>query len=187
MSHTEDVTSVGTVRLIVVVELLRVDLIKPSKEAMLATEVDRFLFFGDWGSFRTYLREIYRPETTSGAEIRGGLAREKREKNKTYQGDVVGRKEAGIVITSDASALIAGEHEDGPRYPSEKSTISDTADSSGGGLVVVPYETPTQHMATEFIRKIISLWGEGIPLSFAPPERPIRLTWQSYTLYYKHY
>src|SRR5205809_727971 len=44
MSHTADVTSVGTVRLIIVLELLRVDLIKPSKEAMLATEVDRFLF-----------------------------------------------------------------------------------------------------------------------------------------------
>ena len=73
------------------------------------------------------------------------------------------------------------DNEVAPRTTSERSTISDTADSSGGRLVVVPYETPTQHMATEFIRKVISVWGERIPLSFAPAERPIHLTWQSYT------
>ena len=71
------------------------------------------------------------------------------------------------------------DHEVAPRNVSERSTISDTADSSGSGLVVVPYETPTQHMATEFIRKVISVWGERVPLSFAPAERPIQLTWQS--------
>src|SRR5271169_1730629 len=73
------------------------------------------------------------------------------------------------------------DNEVAPRSTSERSTISDTADSSGGGLVVVPYETPTQHMATEFIRKVISVWGERVPLSFAPAERPIQFTWQSYT------
>ncbi len=68
-----------------------------------------------------------------------------------------------------------------PRSASERSTISDMADSSGGRLVIVPYETPTQHMATEFIRKVISVWGERVPLSFAPAERSIQFTWQSYT------
>jgi hypothetical protein len=72
------------------------------------------------------------------------------------------------------------DHEVATRTVSERSTISDTTDSSGGGLVVVPYETPTQTMATEFIGKVMSVWGERVPLSFAPAERPIQLTWQSY-------
>ena len=53
------------------------------------------------------------------------------------------------------------DNEVAQRSTSERSTISDTADSSGGGLAVVPYETPTQHMATEFIHKVISVWGES--------------------------
>ena len=60
------------------------------------------------------------------------------------------------------------DNEIAARTVSERSTISDTADSSGGGLVVVPYETPTQTMATEFIGKVMNVWGERVPLSFAP-------------------
>lgn len=78
------------------------------------------------------------------------------------------------------------DHEVAARNVSERSTISDTADSSGGGLVVVPYETPTQTMATEFIGKVMSIWGERVPLSFASRERSIQLTWQSYTTFLYH-
>ena len=59
-------------------------------------------------------------------------------------------------------------------------TISDNVDSGGWGLVVLPYETFTQHLATEFIRKVISVWGERVPLLFAPTERAIQLAQQSY-------
>jgi hypothetical protein len=72
-------------------EFLRSELMILSKQEILATELKQLYFVSIWGSFRTYLREIYTPETTSSADIRANLAREKREKNK----EVIGRKESG--------------------------------------------------------------------------------------------
>jgi hypothetical protein len=72
-------------------EFIRSDLMTLSKEDMLATELNPFHFLSIWGSFRTYLREIYTPETTFGSDIRANLAREKREKNT----EIIGRKESG--------------------------------------------------------------------------------------------
>src|SRR5271169_6543546 len=73
-------------------EFIRSDLTMLSREDMLATELNPLYILSIWGSFRTYLREIYTPETTSNSDIRASLAREKREKHK---GEVIGRKEAG--------------------------------------------------------------------------------------------
>ena len=73
-------------------EFIRSDLTTLSREDMLATELNPLHILSIWGSFRTYLREIYTPETTSNSDIRAGLAREKREKLK---GEVRGRKDAG--------------------------------------------------------------------------------------------
>ena len=51
-------------------------------------------------------------------------------------------------------ALMTGDYEVGPRSKSERSTAGDIADSNGGGLMVVSYETLTQHMAAEFTRQL---------------------------------
>ncbi len=37
-------------------------------------------------------------ETSASVDIRAGLAREQMEKNKSSQGEVIGRKEAGIAV-----------------------------------------------------------------------------------------
>jgi len=117
-------------------------------------------------------------ETGAAIDIKSGLAREKMEKSKTRDGRPIGRKDVpgdGLVFTSNFLDEIQGD-----RIPSQKSTISDTADSSGGGLVVVAQEPPTSMMADDMIRIVIDIWDGSIPLSFSPPERPIYLTWQSY-------
>jgi hypothetical protein len=71
-------------------EFIRSDLMTLSEEEMLATELNPLHILSMWGSFRTYLREIYTPETTSSSDIRANLAREKREKHK----EVIGHKES---------------------------------------------------------------------------------------------
>ena len=76
--------------MILVMEFLRSELMILSKEEILATELKQLYFVSIWGSFRTYLREIYTPETTSNLDIRTNLAREKRDRK-----EVIGRKESG--------------------------------------------------------------------------------------------
>lgn len=90
-SHVKGISRLTA--LILVLDILRMDLIILSKKEILSGDFDRMHYLSVWGSFRSYLQEIYTPETTSGADIRAGLAREKREKNR---GEVMGRKETGI-------------------------------------------------------------------------------------------
>ena len=73
-------------------EFLRSELMFLSKDDILAKELKRIYVVSIWGSFRTYLREIYMPEITLNSDIRAKLAREKREKNK---GEVIGHNDTG--------------------------------------------------------------------------------------------
>ena len=98
LDETQSKCMVAFYCLTVVMEMLRSDLITPSREAMLATELDRVYFLSIWGSFRRWIRQIYKLETSASVDIRAGLAREHREKNKSSQGEVIGRKETGIAI-----------------------------------------------------------------------------------------
>lgn len=62
----------------------------------------------------------------------------------------------------------------GDRVVSQQSTLSDTADSSGGDLIVAASETPTYMMADKMICKVIDIWEDDLPLSFSAPDRSIK-------------
>lgn len=153
------------------IEIFRAHIQEPSRDELLSVHFDPGLYPDPLQAFRDRLRQIYRVETKAGYDVNSAIAREKQERSRTQKAQISGKKEidnTGPVPSAD-------------RIPSERSTISDNADSSGGGLIVSTQENPTNIMADDLILVVLNnIWRGAIPLSFAPMERPISLMWQTY-------
>ena len=153
------------------IEIFRAHIQEPSRDELLSIHFDPGLYLDPFQTFRDYIRQIYRVETKVGSDVSSALARQKQERIREQKPVVLGKKE--IDATSSLTSTV--------RIPSERSTISDNDDSSGGGLVVSTQENPTNMMADALILLVIlNIWKGAIPLSFAPRERPISLMWQTY-------
>lgn len=154
------------------IDIFRAQISEPSRDELLSKYFDPGLYPDPLQNFRSRLRQIYRVETKAGSDVNSALSREKQERKRAQKPPVSGKKE---VEGSGAHSSTSD------RIPSERSTISDNADSSGGGLVVSTQENPTNVMADDLILVVLNnIWRGAIPLSFAPKERPIGLMWETY-------
>jgi len=63
---------------------------------------------------------------------------------------------------------------------SHSSTLSNTTDSAGGGLVLWTNETATRDMVDCFMNGIMEIWNASALLEFLPPGRELSLQWIKY-------
>lgn len=81
-----------------------------------------------------------------------------------------------IVATSATEASATQEQ----RQTSQNSTLSESIDSAGGGVVPCSRETSTLYMVDQFMLRVMEIWNTSAPLEYLPSGRQLALQWAGY-------